>query len=555
MNRIAGLLLVCILGLAACSSSTENTGDPTPDQAKTPPNIVFLLIDDLGISSLPLYESMEQEPAGEVRFQSHPKQFPYHTPNLDTFSKDARVYTHMYATSLCAPSRGQLITGRYPFRNGIVYPAWSQDTMAGYYPNNQQGEPAIVQARGHLDTNQVGYPAVLQAMGYETVFGGKWNLRYGTQMCDLDGDDGGDSTSYVDVVVRNQADHLKGMGFTSTFNPKALVGNTIDYYPLKLYPNESPEDQYLPTHLFNWMSDQLISGRQSGKPQYLHYCFGLIHDPYNADCNEYGYSPPPSDLGDSSHAHVFADKLAEVDMLIGKFVQLIDSIDSLNGTETLIIIAGDNGTESTYYNTFNGNWVEGGKSTNTSNGSRVPFLVRWKGTVKPGVDSTLADFADIFPTMVELVGGEDALDSLVAAGNPGYSPSYAGGQNPTPNDMSYRLDGQSMLYEMTGGNWGSPIAPRIAVYAQTARGSGPQANSQALLADRGYKLGIYRNPGYFAINDRTLADSMIQDLVCIQALGDTAISNPCSTGTAAYDSYNNLVAYYYTLFPTANPNE
>lgn len=538
-----------VAGLCLIVSCSTNPTDKTTDLA-TPsnplPNIVFLLIDDLGMSSIPYCGNPANGAHGWTSLDPNgDDSIPYELPNITAFAQESRVYTNMYATALCAPSRGELITGRYPFRNGLVYPQWAMNLGAApYCPNNLDSNNAITTALGYLNTNQVGYPAVLQAMGYNTAFGGKWNLRFGQTMCQMDGKDGGDSASYMDSLVPLQAAHLNAMGFDQTFGPVALLGNTIDYYPPQLENAGGLSQQYLSNTLQNWMETTLIKGRASGQPQYIHYCFGLIHDPYGgAPCEEYGYSPPPSDSGDTDIDSVWAAKVEEVDLLIGQFVQLIDSLDSVNGTSTLIIVAGDNGTEDNYYSNYNGSWVPGGKATNTSNGSRVPFMVRWPGTVNPGIDLTLADFTDIFPTMVELAGGTNALNSLVSQGNPGYVPTFISGTNAPMTSQSYVLDGQSLLYEMTNGKWGAKISPRQAVYAQY------QANG--LLANAGYKLGITSNAGFYSINDETLGDSAITMSTLIQAIGQSAAANPFQQGTANYANYGNLVSYYNLIFPNA----
>lgn len=550
IKRLCFLLGVLCL-IASCSgNSTEISTDPptTGNEQGTRPNIVFLLIDDLGLSSVPCgLIPVNQDYGWTSTHSTGEDSAKYEYVNIASFARESRVYTNMYATALCAPSRGALITGRYPFRNGMVNPAWPQNDMntpAPYYPNNFDNNNVATSAQGYLDTNQVGYPEVLQAMGYNTVFGGKWNLRYGSTMCSIDGKGGGSSADYMDILVPTQAAHLNAMGFNQTFGPIALVGNTIDYYPPQLDTAKNLSKKYLSNTIQEWMATQAIAGWGTGKPQYLHYCFGLIHDPFGGKpCQNYGYSPPPSDSGDTDSNTVWAAKVDEVDMLIGQFVALIDSLDRANGTSTMIILAGDNGTEDEYYSSYKGTWVQGGKSTNTSNGSRVPFMVRWPGKVKPGVDAALADFTDIFPTMVELVGGTEALGTLVSEGNPNFQPSYKGGPNPKMTTTSYVLDGQSLLHEMTDGKLGKPVSPREAVYTQS--------NSMALLANSGYKLGINQNVGFYRINNNTLVDSLFTTGALITAIGNAAAANPFEQGTAQYENYDRLVAYYNQIFPLA----
>lgn len=545
LNRMLFLLALVFL-ISACSEKPQGSSGNAPTTSNSLPNVVFLLVDDIGLSSIPAAANPSAAGIGWTSTNSNGQDsVAYELPNINAFAQEARVYSNMYATSLCAPSRGELITGRYPFRNGIVDPQWNMDSLAApFWPNNADSNNAITTALGYLDTLQIGYPEVMRAMGYSTSFGGKWNLRYGQSMCHMDGKGDTMYTSeyYMDSLVPRQRAHLNSMGFDSTFGPLALLGNRIDYYPPQLTDAGNLKEQYLSDSLHNWMKNSVIKGRAKGKPHYAHYCFGLIHDPDEAQiCHDYGYSPPPSDSGDTNPNRTWAAKVAEVDMLIGQFIRFIDSLDAASGTNTLIILAGDNGTENTYYSSYNGNWVQGGKTQNISNGGRVPFMVRWKGSVNPGIDSTLADFTDIFPTMVELVDGSESLRALVARNNPGYEPNFICQSQNAMTSNSYVLDGQSLLYDMTEGKMGSQVQPRKAIYGQT--------NGQALLCNAGYKLGITSFKGFYRINDQNLADIVIDPRVLISAIGDSALQKPHFHNVNDLANYRQLCEHYNLLFP------
>jgi len=551
LNALLFFIIISASLLACKKPHKENSGD-------TLPNIVFLFIDDLGISSVPFYQQSPTDSSYTSSYANGDSSLVYQIPNLYNFAQESRVYTNMYSTALCAPSRAALITGRYPFRNGIVYPQWAADSAANYYPNNLDGSAPLTQALGHLNTGQVGYPEVLRAKGYNTVFGGKWNLRFGYQMAQMDGrvqPQTNNKYAYLNDTVPLQAKHLDSMGFNQTFGPIALVGNTIDYYPPQLQDSATIPDKYLPNLLFDYMADTYIAGAATNTAQYIHYCFGLLHDPFSAAYlpHEYGYAPPPAYAPDNIPNQVWMQKIQEVDLLVGQFVAMVDSVDQAQGTETIIIIAGDNGTEPTYYSEFNGNFVEGGKSSNSSQGSRVPFMVRWPGTIATGIDSTLMDLTDILPTLVELVGGEEILDSLVSSRNPNYVASYKGGLHPIQNSNSYVIDGQSFLHEMTGGALGNPVSPRLAVYQQT--------QAQGFVANHDYILTINtstpppKQDGFFKINNVTLVDDPVQLGDFILELGSTVQSNPFQTGTQEYINYDILGDYYYSLFPTAKSDK
>ena len=159
------LLLVMVAVLVSCEDATNpGNNSSSGHDYDSQPNIVFLLIDDLGISSMPNYGDHPQNDTGWTYYQgAKSDSLRYYTPVLDSFGQISRVYTNMYATSLCAPSRGELITGRYPFRNGVVNPAYDSSYPADFVVNNLiPDSSAITTSSGYLDPNQIGYPQVLQ---------------------------------------------------------------------------------------------------------------------------------------------------------------------------------------------------------------------------------------------------------------------------------------------------------------------------------------------------------------------------------------------------------
>ncbi len=108
-------------------------------QFKTPPNIVFLMADDLGIETIGAYGGTS-----------------YETKNIDTFSASGMKFTNCFSSPLCSPSRAQLLTGRYGFRTGI-------DCLVGN--------------KLRLDPNkEVTLANVLKNAGYQTAIVGKWHL-------------------------------------------------------------------------------------------------------------------------------------------------------------------------------------------------------------------------------------------------------------------------------------------------------------------------------------------------------------------------------------------
>ncbi len=383
-----------LIGLS-CKPSAENKEITYTADAVTnplPPNIVFILIDDIGVISTPPYSanldgSQVVSASLDTGYVKNGASYhPYTTPNINKLASESLVFTKMYSTPLCAPSRGQIMTGLYPFQTGVVFPAYSGNVPAS--PENPGSGP--------LNPDFTTYPKHLkESADYFTGFGGKWNLRWGISDFEADHDEGPYPYS---AMVDSQRVHLNRCGFTETFNPNALIGHTIDYYPPQLH-NKPPG--YLPFAINTWAQEFLEAAKtniqMNDQPFYLHYCPGLIHDEGNAVHNIPGYS----DNG-SSDIH-FGNKIHVVDSLIGLVIDKVQN-DPFLSKNTIIIVAGDNGTEEAYTTKYRGNDTPGGKYSPKSYGSNVPFIVNWPGTLSAGTYSQLADFADIHATITDIAG-------------------------------------------------------------------------------------------------------------------------------------------------------
>jgi len=109
----------------------------------TRPNIIVILVDDMGYSDLGFMGS-------EIK-----------TPNLDRMALNGQVYTSMYNCGRCCPTRASLLTGLYPHNAGVGH-------MTGDY-----GTPAY---QGFLRNDSVTIAELLRLQGYQTLMSGKWHV-------------------------------------------------------------------------------------------------------------------------------------------------------------------------------------------------------------------------------------------------------------------------------------------------------------------------------------------------------------------------------------------
>ena len=436
MKKFTFFFLLSAIFYIGCITDPPPT---SPDMGQ--PNIIFILIDDIGIISTPPYSSSTDRATAWSLLNHTPHidprtAEPYTTSHINQFAAEAKRLNYMYATPSCAPSRAQLLTGQYPFNTGIIFPAF------GSHDCTTPDSAATPQypGTGYLANSEITYANKLQELGYYTGFGGKYNLRYGMtdSIAQAQGED------CYNEMVHNQMLHLNAHGFDETFGPTsidiikngndtvysgglALIGNTVAYHPLYA------DDQFFPTMLLDWGTAFIKKRKQENQPYYLHYCLGLIHDsapeafPYMSDSEE------------------FAAKVQLADTIIGEIWRLVK-----DDPNTVVIIAGDNGTETYtsdfgpgYATSYHQDTIPGGKLTYESRGSRVPFLIRWPNMIDTAPYDALVDFTDVFGTIYEMAGGTGVVEDV---------------------------DGRSFLHAITNGKKGKNYPPRQAIFSQMQEG-------------------------------------------------------------------------------------
>lgn len=359
------------LGLAALALPTPWTRAASAPVANQHPNVIFILADDVGLSEIGCYGG------------DH-----YRTPRIDALARGGTRFEYCYATPLCGPSRCEVLTGRYPFRTGLV---------------SNQSADAVSPAR------EIMIPTVMKKAGYATAAVGKWG-----QICLGPGEWGFDE--YLS---------FKGSGrYWASQNPAYVVNGTA---------KALAEDEYLPDVMHRFLVDFIT--RNQERPFYVHYAMSHVHGPI--------LRTPDSKPG-SDAAALYADNVAYMDKLVGK---LVDELDRLHLREkTLVVFAGDNGTArfGVANSTLGGRPIHGQKGSMLEGGSRVPLIVSWPGTTPAGkVSRDLTDFSDFLPTFAQL-GGAPLPDGVTLDGQ-----SFAAqvkGEKGQPREWVYvELGGQSYV--------------------------------------------------------------------------------------------------------------
>lgn len=296
------------------------------------PNIIFILGDDVGL--------------GDIGCTGGP----FKTPRIDSLAQGGIRFAYCYSTPLCGPSRCQMLTGRYPFRTGLI---------------NNNSHQAVQPDR------EIMIPTVLKQAGYVTASVGKWG-----QMSHGPGEWGFDEY----LVFPGSGRYWRAQ---------------TTHYTVNGVRKDLPEGAYLPDLMHGFLVDFIR--RHQDQPFFIYYPMSHIHGPI--------VRTPDSKGGGKEQ--LYTDNVAYMDKLVGK---LMDELDHLHLREkTLVVFAGDNGTArfGVQAATVNGKAISGQKGTMLEGGSRVPLIANWPGTTPAGrVNHDLHDFSDFFATFAELGGAK-----------------------------------------------------------------------------------------------------------------------------------------------------
>ncbi|MCK4293626.1 MAG: sulfatase-like hydrolase/transferase [Planctomycetes bacterium] len=384
------------LGAAAlafwgCSGLNRRTG------TERPPNILLIVSDDQGYNDLGCYGGTEIK-----------------TPNLDKLAAGGVRLTSFYVTwPACTPSRGSLLTGRYPQRNG-TYDMFRNDKVDYDYRYAPDEYAVSWEMVGGMDTREVLIPRVLKQAGY--VFGifGKWDLGQLHRFLPL------------------QRGFDEFYGFTNT---------GIDYWTHERYgvpsmrrgnkPTTADKGTYA-TDLFKREALRFID-KHKDRPFFCYVPFNAPHGASNLERPRPGAQAPldyirkhygPYDPDDANSRPARRKRfMAAVTCMDEAIGQILDLLDEHNlADNTIVIFFSDNGGSG---GGADNSPLRGGKSRVFEGGLRVPCIVRWRGVIPAGkVNGEFLSSMEIFPTLCR-----------------------AGGVNP-PRDVV--LDGFDMTDVLTG---------------------------------------------------------------------------------------------------------
>lgn len=206
----------------------------------TRPNIILIMVDDMGYSDLGSY-------GGEIQ-----------TPNLDKLASEGLRLREFYNNFICAPTRASLLTGQYPHKAGV-----------GYFDVNL-GIPAY---QGYLNKESLTIGEVLRTAGYSTLISGKWHV-------------GKDSVQHW--PNQRGFDQFYGIvgGGANYFNANPMILGGREY-PVKLIRNNQelhpePDSYYFTDEITTNATQFLEEQNKTGKPFFLYVAYNAPHWPLQA---------------------------------------------------------------------------------------------------------------------------------------------------------------------------------------------------------------------------------------------------------------------------------
>ncbi|MBE7169357.1 MAG: arylsulfatase [Williamsia sp.] len=371
------------------------------------PNIVILYVDDLGYGDLGCYGATQ-----------------VHTPNVDKLAKNGLRFTDGHCTAAtCTPSRFSLLTGSYAFRNEAAILPGDAPLLI------RPGTPTL--------------PAMLQQAGYNTAVIGKWHLGLGNGTINWNEPikpgpaEVGFNYSFIipatldrvpTVYVENGAvvnldpsdpitvnyNHKIGTDPTGLERPDLLKFKADTQHSNTIVDGISRIGYMSGGQAARWKDREMVDvltqktqqflAQQKDKPFFLYLSYTDIHVPRD---------PHPRFRG-ATKMGSRGDAIVQMDWITGEVINMLEKQGLLKNT--LVIFTSDNGpvlddgyddhAEELAVHHQSGGPYKGGKYSAYEAGTRVPTIVYWPGTVKPGRSRALVNQVDLFASLASLTAQE-----------------------------------------------------------------------------------------------------------------------------------------------------
>ncbi|MEP4077296.1 sulfatase-like hydrolase/transferase [Haloferula sp.] len=335
-------------GLALVALLAKPQSVHAADEAK--PNILIIYVDDMGYGDLGSY-------GAETK-----------SPRIDRLAAEGVRFTnYLSACSVCSPSRGALLTGRYPNRNGLPV-----------CPNGNPRDPGWNEFVG-LPLSEVTIPEMLKPLGYATAAFGKWHLGemepYGPRKQGFD--------EYVGCLYNFPVG-----------KPNVWLHNEESQGKIRF----AQAHQKLTDATIGFMKKQ----KEAEKPFFIYLSHYLVHGPWSPNkefCTDKEWASYQKKKGRMNPV-VLPAMVRELDHHVGL---VLDALSELGLDEdTLVIFASDNGP---WLPAGSSGPFSEGKYSTKEGGHRVPAMIRWPGRIPAEqVSDAMVSSLDLLPTIAAASG-------------------------------------------------------------------------------------------------------------------------------------------------------
>ena len=345
MKKNLLIILLLLLANAEILSARESIDDQ-------PPNILCILVDDLG------YGDLSCQGATDLL-----------TPNIDRLGEEGITFKNFYANCpVCSPSRASLLTGKYPDLVGVP-------GVIRQFENNSWG---------YLDPEAVFLPQMLKKQGYQTAIIGKWHL--GFEEPNIPNSRGFDYfKGFLGDMMDDYWTHLRGGVNWMRFNREIIdpKGHATDLFT-------------------DWAIEYMKNRNNDSQPFFLYLAYNAPHFPIQ---------PPDEYLRKVKEREKHIEEkraknvafIEHLDYNIGKIMKYLQESGLLENT--LVLFTSDNGGSIPHAQS-NGA-LHGGKQQMFEGGIKVPALAVWKGKISPGSQTeNVVLLMDLYPAFCNIAGVE-----------------------------------------------------------------------------------------------------------------------------------------------------
>ena len=383
INKKTFLLAGFTLTLLSSCSNMDEVNNTSVQEASTKPNVVYIVVDDLGYSDIGAYN----------------KDSFYQTPNIDTLASQGIQFTDGYAANpVCSPSRFALLTGKHPTRGQATdwFPHKNKPSRSGHF-NAADFERVLP----HKETT---IAEAFKEQGYSTAFLGKWHL--------------GEDESFwpehqgFDVNIGGTMNGHPPAGYFSPYkNPRLSDG---------------PKGEYLTQRLTDEAINLVDGYSKKSDPFFMMLAFYTVHTPLQApeeDVQKYNAKRDEANLENSfiegeqvwpidearnirvkQNHSTYAAMVNQMDTQVGRLLNKLKA--SGLDKNTIVVFTSDNGGLSTAEGAPTSNLpLRGGKGWLYEGGIRVPFIVKIPNMPNQGqLVATPVISNDLYPTLLAAAG-------------------------------------------------------------------------------------------------------------------------------------------------------